>query len=254
MPAAAPARPWPFPRLLAHRGGGTLAPENTIAALDAGWRYGYRAAEVDAVLAADDVPVLLHDAGLERTSDGSGLVAQRTSQELAELDAGSWFGPAYAGTRIPSLLQALCHCRARGIWLNVEIKPVPGCEERTGSRVAQVVAEHCRAAGVAGAHMPLLSSFSHAALRSARAAAPELARGLLCEEIPSNWREAAQALDAFSLHCDHHHLTQAQAGAIRAAGFGLLCYTVNDPARALLLRNWGVDAICTDRVDQLTPG
>ncbi|HXY21066.1 MAG TPA: glycerophosphodiester phosphodiesterase family protein, partial [Burkholderiaceae bacterium] len=123
---------WPYPRLLAHRGGGTLAPENTLVACDVGFRYGYRAVEVDAVLCADEVPVLLHDASLERTTNGRGSIDSKTAAELALLDAGSWFHPDFAHARIPTLEQALRHCLERGIWLNVEIKPVPGKEVRTG--------------------------------------------------------------------------------------------------------------------------
>jgi len=239
---------WPYPRLLAHRGGGALAPENTLAAFDVGARHGYRAAEVDAVLSADSVPVLLHDAGLERTTDGSGCVADRTAAELMLLDAGSWFGQEFAGARIPTLQQALRHCADLGVWLNVEIKPVAGHEARTGALVAETVARYG-----AGAP-PLLSSFSRVALAAARRAAPQLPRALLCESIPTDWEKQLDALDCVALHCSHRRLAAAQAGRVKAAGYGLLCYTVNDVRRAAELWGWGVDAICTDCIDAIGPG
>src|SRR5512135_3726600 len=73
-------RPWPYPRILAHRGGGTLAPENTIEAIDVGRAHGYRGVEFDVMLAADAVPVLIHDPTLERTTSGRGDVAAHTAR------------------------------------------------------------------------------------------------------------------------------------------------------------------------------
>jgi len=242
---------WPYPRLLAHRGGGTLAPENTLIACDVGFRYGYRAVEVDAVLSADEVPVLLHDASLERTTNGRGSVDSMTAAELAMLDAGSWFHADFAHARIPTLEQALRHCLERGIWLNVEIKPVPGQEARTGQVVAQTIARCWPPAGATSLAAPLLSSFSPMALDAAREAAPQLARGLLFSSIAPDWRKMLQRLACVSLHCDHRRLTSALAQEIAADGYGLLCYTVNDPRRARTIWSWGVDAICTDRIDRI---
>ncbi|HXY05742.1 MAG TPA: glycerophosphodiester phosphodiesterase [Burkholderiaceae bacterium] len=244
---------WSYPRLLAHRGGGSLAPENTLPACDVGLQYGYRAAEVDAVLCADEVPVLLHDATLDRTTDGRGSVAAKPAADLAQLDAGSWFGPQFAGTRIPTLLQALHHCHQRGIWLNVEIKPVPGQEVRTGEIVAETIVGFRAQAAASGVAAPLVSSFSRVALEAARRRAPQLARGLLFSRIVPDWRDALQTLECASLHCDHRRLTPALARQITTAGYGLLCYTVNDPHRARTLWSWGVDAICTDRIDRIRP-
>ena len=133
-------QPWPYARVLAHRGAGTLAPENTLAALRVGRERGYRAVEFDAVLAADGVPVLLHDETLERTTNGQGRVSEFTSQQLAALDAGSWLAPQFAHEPVPTLHDALTLCRAQGTWVNIEIKPVPGFEAATGEAVAQEAA------------------------------------------------------------------------------------------------------------------
>lgn len=249
---------WTFPRHIAHRGGGTLAPENTLAAFEAGYALGYRAAELDAVLSADEVPVLLHDETLDRTTDGKGPVARQAAAELARLDAGAWFGAAFAGERLPTLLQVLERSWERGIWLNIEIKPSPGREARTGTVVAQTVQAFFEVRrsidpARAGRLAPLLSSFAPEALEAARAAAPGLRRGLLVGAVPSDWQAALRRLDAFSLHCDHRRLARPQAHAIRAAGAGLMCYTVNDPGRMRELFEWGVDAACTDRIDLIAP-
>jgi len=83
-----PPSPWPYPRVLAHRGGGALAPENTLAAIRTGRSRGFVGVEFDVMLCADDEPVLMHDLTLQRTTDGAGPVAQRSWAELARLDAG----------------------------------------------------------------------------------------------------------------------------------------------------------------------
>ncbi len=250
---------WPYPRCLAHRGGGILAPENTLLALETGWRHGYRAAEVDAALTGDEVAVLLHDATLERTTSGRGRLDRVSAAALADLDAGSWLDSRFAAARVPTLDAALERCRALGIWLNVEIKPVPGHETRTGELVARAVARfHAQRHAPAGeavqvAALPVLSSFSLASLAAARAAAPDLRRGVLFTRVPADWPDVLHRLGAISLHCDHRHLDARMARAIGDAGYGLLCYTVDDPERVRELFDWGVDAICTDRIDQIAP-
>jgi glycerophosphoryl diester phosphodiesterase len=249
--------PWPYARVLAHRGGGTLAPENTIAAIDVGRAHGYRAVEFDAMLAADDVPVLIHDETLERTTSGAGAVAATPSAQLLQLDAGSWHSPAFAGTRLPSFESAVRHCRAHGVWINIEIKPARGVEARTGEVVARsaaaLYADRVARGGDQAAHVvpqvPLLSSFSSAALAAARAAAPDLPRGHLWSSVPPDWREQLEALGCVALHTNHLKLTAGLAQAIKQDGYWLFCYTVNDAARARELLAWGVDAFCTDRVD-----
>ena len=86
----------------AHRGHSTGAPENTLAALDAAWRAGATVAEIDVRMTRDGELVLLHDRTLDRTTTGHGPASACTLAELAELDAGSWFGLAFAGEPIPN--------------------------------------------------------------------------------------------------------------------------------------------------------
>ncbi|MCC7269211.1 MAG: glycerophosphodiester phosphodiesterase, partial [Rhodocyclaceae bacterium] len=93
---------WPHPRLIAHRCGGALAPENTLAGLRKAFELGYRAVEFDVMLSGDGTPVLIHDETLERTTDGRGRVADTSDAELARLDAGSWRGAQFAGEPLPS--------------------------------------------------------------------------------------------------------------------------------------------------------
>jgi len=255
-------QPWPYPRVLAHRGGGAFAPENTIAAIRIGHERGFRAVEFDVMLSADGEPVLIHDATLDRTTDATGLVADRSCDELALLDAGGWFSSDFAGERIPRLTDAIGFCRSHQVWINAEIKPGPGAERQTGREVARLIARgfadllqpRVEAGGLPDARLPLLSSFSAQSLAAARDAEPALPRGLLCERIPDDWREQLQRLQCVALHCDHRYLDAPAIRAIRDAGYWLFAYTVNVRRRAIQLAQWGLDALCTDRLDRIEPG
>lgn len=241
---------WPYPRVIAHRGGGTLAPENTLAAIRKGCLLRFAAVEFDVMLASDGVPVLIHDDTLERTTSGSGPVVNMASTSLAQLDAGRWFAPEFAGESVPLYAEAAALCIELGLWANVEIKPSASAERATGHAVAKMSAHLWHNAPLG----PLLSSFSPDALDSAREAAPSLARGLLVKAIPSDWHSLLEQLGCASLHCDHRRLDRALAQSVHEAGYALLCYTVNDPETARELFAWGVDAIVTDRLDLIGPG
>jgi len=233
---------WSFPKIIAHRGGGTLAPENTLAALRCGYERGFRAVEFDVMMLVDGALVLMHDTALGRTVPGRGPVIEQTYASLSAADAGAWFAPAFAGERVPTFAQAAQFCLHHGLKMNVEIKPLPGMAQATGRCVAEACAD-------LPVDAVLLSSFSVQALQAAQAAAPGVARGLLVEAVPSDWHQQLDQLGAIALHAQASHLIAAQAGAIKHAGFGLMCYTVNDPEQARTLFAWGVDAICTDRLD-----
>ena len=254
-------QPWPWPRVLAHRGAGSLAPENTLAALRVGLEHGYRAVEFDAMAPLDDVAVLMHDPTLERTTGVSGAVTARRADELAQLDAGRWFSAAFAKEPVPSLDQALQFCRSHGIWPNVEIKPAPGHEARTGAIVAQGVAhayadalrEHGDQAKSLDIRVPLLSSFAEDALVTARAAVRDLPRALLIDRLPDDWAARLERLGAVCVNTNHEFLTADAVEAVKQAGYWLFCYTVNDAGRARELMAWGVDAFCTDRIERIGP-
>ncbi|MCC5955679.1 MAG: hypothetical protein JJU07_06215 [Natronohydrobacter sp.] len=108
-------------RIIAHRGGSAHAPENTLAAFDNAIAMGVRDFEFDLRLAADGEVVVIHDATLERTTTGSGPVAEATSAHIRTLDAGGWFGPEFRGTRVPTLAEVLARYSA-DITLHIELK------------------------------------------------------------------------------------------------------------------------------------
>lgn len=240
---------WPYPRLAAHRGAGKRAPENTLAALRLGHAHGYRMAEFDVNLSADGVAFLLHDATLERTTNGVGRADALTWRELAMLDAGSWHSPQYAGEPIPSLASIARWARANDVAVNLEIKPTPGREREIGAAVA------LDAKGLwAGANVgPLLSSFSPVALEAAREAVPELNRALLLEELDRDWRAMLAELECVAADIKHTLLDETLVREVRAAGFRVATWTANNPERVASLAKWGVDTIITDAIDVIAP-
>ncbi len=246
---------WIYPEYLAHRGGGKLAPENTIAALQCGLAHGFHAVEFDVMLARDGVPVVMHDPYLGRTVAGSGNVFDYDAAELVAMDAGGRFGPQFQGEPVPLFTQFVDFCRANDIWMNIEIKPAPGFDAQTGKAVAELTRAifALEVAQDDPAKLPLLSSFSVEALDAARLAAPDLPRAYLIDKLDAGWEAQARALDAVAIHTNQKYLTADLAAQVKAAGFGLFCYTVNDPARAREIMAWGVDGLCTDRIDLIGP-
>lgn len=240
---------WPYPRIVAHRGGGTLAPENTIGAIRLGAEMGFRGVEFDVMLAGDGTPVLIHDETLRRTTGAHGYVAQTPYAELQRFDAGAWRGARWRGEKIPRFEDVARLCRELGLWANVEIKPARGYERRTGEAVARMAAELWRGAALP----PVLSSFSPVALAAAREAAPELPRGLLLGRLLPHWREMLRDLECVALHANHRSLRLRVVQEAHAAGYAVLAWTVNDRRTARKLLGWGVDCLVSDRIDRIGP-
>ena len=237
---------WTYPRILAHRGGGVLAPENTMAALRKGYEMGFRGVEFDVMATRDDGLILMHDDYLGRTVAGAGSIGDLTVSDLLALDAGSWFSANYAGERIPLFAEAARYCVSSGIFMNVEIKPVPGQETRT----AELVAQFC---SVLPPDSVLLSSFSLDALKVVKQMASSIPRAWLVDAVPHDWQQTLAMLDSDTIHANAKSLAYSTVKALTAEGIKLLCYTVNDRVQARALFDAGVDALCTDRLDLIAP-
>ena len=240
---------WPYPRWIAHRGAGKLAPENTLAAFKLGASHGYRMFECDVKLSSDGVPFLLHDDTLNRTTNGHGMAGQLTWQALQQLDAGSWHSAAYKGEPLPSLDTVATYCIANNFELNIEIKPTAGTDAITG----RVVAEHAARLWQNESRKPLLTSFKPDALQAALDATPDLPRGLLLHELWTGWLETALMLGCVAIICNHKLWDTRSMTQAKSAGFKTLSYTVNDEAEVDRLLALGTDGIITDRIDLFKP-
>jgi len=238
-----------LPRVIGHRGAAGLAPENTLAAVRAAKAVGCTWIEVDVTLSRDAVPLLMHDDSLERTTDGRGRVGDHDVADLRRLDAGSRFGPAFAGERVPLLSELLETAAELDLAVDLEIKPARGREAETAERAIAVA----RAVWPADRPAPLLTSFSETALDAARRLAGDWPRGWLVRRIPADPGGGLARFEPAMVGVDRRHATARAVAAVRRAGPAVGAYTVDDPAEARRLAGIGIDAVFSDRPDAVAP-
>lgn len=223
-----------------HRGANAVAPENTFAGFEAARLAGVDYVETDVRMAVGGTLVLMHDETLERTSDGSGAVADRRPDELARLDAGAWFAPRFAGERIPTLDAFL-------VWIE-GVRPMGAILEAKGAGTGGALAVRI-AASPAAARLAICS-FSGVELRAARAARPDVVTVLLLDTDdlaagPALELTLAAGADGAALLGPA--LTSTRLAELRGGGLMVGAGTRNRPAavrRALDLR---VDMLDSDR-------
>ncbi|HLS17961.1 MAG TPA: glycerophosphodiester phosphodiesterase [Paenalcaligenes sp.] len=239
-------RVWPYPRMIAHRGAGLNAPENTLSAMRYGAAHGYQMFEYDVKLSRDDVPVLVHDDTLDRTSNATGVVNEYSLAQLSHYDFGAWHSNEYIGEPVLTLNGMANFSIPKGLHSNIEIKPNKGLEKHTG----QIVAKQAQQLWQRASLPPVLSSFSIAALEAAASSAPELPRALLIEqhqEVPVLIRQMHH-LQCIGLNIDYRLLSPELLSACGAEGLFVCVWTVNEVERIRALFAQGVDAVITDEV------
>ncbi len=235
-----------LPKVIGHRGACGYAPENTLESIKTAADIGAAWVELDVKLTRDGVPIIFHDDELDRTTNGSGLVAQTDYADIQTLEAGSWFSDGFSGVIIPTLEEAVDVLLQHNLGLNLEIKPCPGREKETTEAALDVLSQ------IWDDHDKLLiSSFQHVSLEAARDVANDWARGLLIggDEMPENWLELADYLDVQTINLGSRLVTEEICEAVMNEEYGLLVYTVNDPMEARRLQQWGVDCFFSDTPD-----
>ena len=235
-----------LPPLIGHRCARAEAPENTLAGLGRAAALGVSWVEVDIRLAADGVPVLLHDATLDRTTTGHGRLDAHSLADLARVEAAP-------GEPVPTLATFLTAALGFGVGVNLELKidadEAPGLPER----LTRAVLATLDAVWPETAPPPLLSSFEPACLAAAARLAPARPRGLLLEALPPEWAKTAAEVGAAAIITDHGCIADPKTVvALAAGGRRVAVYTLNDPGRARLLLAWGVTAIISDHPDLLS--
>lgn len=236
-----------LPRVMGHRGAAAWAPENTLASIRRAAELGASWVEFDVMLTGDGRPVLFHDDNLKRLAGVDALMAETPYGEARALDVGSWFGPAFAGERIPSLEAALRLVKELGLNANIEIKPTPGRDVETAQAVLRVAA-----AAYARTHPPpLISSFSRMSLATARVLQPDWPRALIAFRLPADWMTTLEALGCRSFHLSSRILSRKLVTQVKQAGYLVAAFTVNDGRRARELTRRGVDCLITDAPDRI---
>ncbi len=220
---------------IAHRGASARYPENTLRAFIAAAELGADMCEFDVRMTRDGEVVVIHDATVNRTTDGRGRVAEMDAAELGRLDAGVRFGAQFRGARIPTLAQAAVALAARGCGMDVELK-VQGLE----ARVCAIL----RKSGAAA--RAIVSSFDWPQLRLVAADSPDMRLALLAEKDAAALLRAAAEMRAFAI-APRFDMADAQlCAAAHRAGLAVYAWTVDDAAEMRRLIAAGVDGIMTN--------
>jgi glycerophosphoryl diester phosphodiesterase len=235
-----------LPKVIAHRGSSGIAPENTLASLHLAGQQGIKWVEIDVMLSADGTPIIFHDDYLSRTTNGEGLIHKTSIEQLKLLDAGSWKDNGYQQETIPTLIEAIAVISQYGMGLNLELKPCEGLEEETTAASIKVLKQHWPK------DLPLLlSSFNYFSLTSARELWPEVQRGYNVSAIPHAWKSRLESLECSGLHIHQSFFDQKQVAEIKAAGYKVLAFTINNESLALELFEQGLDAVFSDYPQQI---
>ncbi len=242
--------PLKLPKIIGHRGCAGYAPENTIEGIHTAADMGVEWVELDVKITKDEVPIIFHDDTLDRTTNGSGNIAEKTYDELLELECGSWFADSFTGIKIPTLEETIEVLINRNLGFNMEIKPCPGKEKITAEIALDLLSsiwdDHDRL---------LISSFSHVSLEAAQDMAADWHRGLLLPpEWPENWKELAEYLDVNCINLAQENLSRDQIEDIMDMEKSILAYTVNTPDQARQLQSYGVDGFFSDVPDVILEG
>lgn len=228
----------------AHRGASGHAPENTIAALEKAITLGADMAEIDIQQTADDRFAVFHDDNLERTSNGTGPLWEKTLAELQALDAGSWFGPSWAGQRIPSLEEVLEITRGR-LPLNIELK-LHGHERNIVDLAIRAL--HDNNIEVHCLRKSLITCFDHQVAAEIKRADPALTVGVILGR--EQYHEGIFALPVDVLSTEKSLVDVGFMAAARKAGKQVHVWTVNEPKDMRRLIDLGVDAVITNYPDR----
>ena len=213
-----------------------------------GAEHGFTMFEYDVKLSRDNVLVLMHDDDVDRTSNGHGPAAAKDYIELAQLDFGGWHSAAYAGEPLPTFAAVARYTVANGIASNVEIKPCRVARPRPaapwrwrpascGSNRPPPPALVLRRRGAGGG----AASRARAAARAAGG------------KVPADWLARLQKYQCVALNINQKDATRELIDAVHAAGYRIAAWTVNDPERARLLLDWGIDGIFTDELAAIRP-
>jgi glycerophosphoryl diester phosphodiesterase len=233
-----------MPLRIGHRGAAGTHPENTMASFRRAMEIGVDGLEFDVHRTLDGHLVVIHDAAVDRTTNGSGLVMAMTLEEVQALDAGSWKGPQFAGERVCTLRE-LIRATPPQIHLFLELKA--GSIHYNG--IEEEVVALLRDEGALGRTQ--ISSFDHHALKRLHEIAPNLPLGMLFADNLLDPVALALEIGCEALHPAWEWVTEEMVEAAHAAGLKVNTWTVNHPFAIARVKAFGVDGIISDFPDRL---
>lgn len=224
------------PTVMAHRGLSADAPENTLYAFSDAISVGADFIELDVQQTRDGVLVVMHDSNLKRTTGVNKDIWDVDYADIQNLDAGSWFDPAYANARIPTLEETLQFVDKRAK-LNIEIKPTKHGSDTLEQDVAELITQYQYTDAC------YVTSFSYGSLKKVKEANPEIRTGYLMSVAYGQFYSLKYA-DAFSLN--KVFVTSQVVNAAHQQGKQIFAWTVNSMSEVRSLCNLHVDSIITD--------
>jgi len=229
----------------AHRGASGYFPENTMLAFQEGVKMGATGLETDVQMTKDGVLILIHDETLNRTTNGKGFVKDYTYQEIAELDAGSWYKRSFRGEKIPTLRELLEFVKDKNIMLNLELKntliPYHGMEEL----VLQLIKEYKVEKKI------IISSFNHYSIVKVKKLNNKIKTAILYTEGLFHPERYAKYVGANAIHPYYLAINEEIVKEVKKEKILINPFTVNKEEDMLNLIKMGVDGIITNYPDIL---
>lgn len=233
------------PMIVAHRGASGKAPENTLASFSLALDLGADAVELDIQQTGDGKLVVMHDESLDRTTDGSGMVIEKSYAKIRGLDAGSWFSEDYAAEKVPLLEEALAAISPRGYAL-VEIKH--------GGDIYPEIEQHIvdtMSARKDWKARTVFIAFDPSVLQLIRQLDDTLATGLLTADTPEDYIDVAEE---FGIQCflpRWERMRDGSVAALHAAGYSVHPWVMDSEEDARKVAGMGPDSLSSNHPDML---
>lgn len=228
--------------IIAHRGASTYAPENTIAAFQRALDQQADGIELDVRLTKDDIPVICHDATINRTSNGKGSIHSLPLQALKKYDFGSYFHKKYKKETIPTLEEVLQLTKNSDTTLHIELKNGPVIPKTLEQRVLELIFQYGMQERV------VYSSFDHLSLQRVVELDPQAKIGLIFHMNLVHLFDyiAHTEIPVHSIHPNHFYVTDEMVQQAHKRGMRVNLYTVNNRKLAETYKKMGVDGIITN--------
>ncbi|ASK63271.1 glycerophosphodiester phosphodiesterase [Virgibacillus phasianinus] len=227
-------------QIIAHRGASKLAPENTLPAFQLAYELGAEGIETDVQLTKDQIPVLMHDEGLKRTTNGYGYLKDYTYKELKQLDAGSWFSSSFTGTKLLSLEELLSWIKDKPLYLNIELKNNKIDYTNLEKIVYTMLNDYQLL------NRTTLSTFNPKSIKRMKKLDKQIESALLTSRRRKDLVTYAKSLGASAIHVKYRLLSRKLVDNCQREGIAIRIYTVNKALRIKRCFNLNCDGIFTD--------
>lgn len=227
-------------KIIAHRGASKSAPENTMPAFQLAYELGADGIETDVQLTKDKIPVLIHDEGLKRTTNGYGYVKDYTYSELKQLDAGSWFSASYAGTTLLSLEEFLIWAKDKPLYLNIELKN----NKIDYKNLEKIVYKMLKDFQLL--NRTTLSTFNPKSIKRIKKIDKNMDTAFLTSKRRKDLVGYAQGLGADAIHIKYRLLSRKLVDRCKEEEMAIRVYTINKTLHIKRCFNLECDGIFTD--------